>query len=58
MDRFKLRKLRKQLDEQFSETYYKALNAVEGEAMSFVSLSKARVTVQNGRRTQHEEMPK
>jgi hypothetical protein len=55
MNRFQLRKLRKQLDDQFSETYYKAMNAFEGEAMSFISLAGKRVTVQNGRRLEHNE---
>jgi hypothetical protein len=55
MNRFQLRKLRKQLDDQFSETYYKAMNAFEGEAMSFISLAGTRVTVQNGRRVEQSK---
>lgn len=50
MNRLQLRKLRNILDGQFAETYYEAINAVEGSAMSFVALNGDRVTVQNGRR--------
>lgn len=53
MNRFQLRNLRKQLDNQFAEAYWQAMNAVEGSGMSFVSLARKRVTVQNGRRIQH-----
>lgn len=50
MTRLQLRQLRKVLDAQFAETYWAAMNAVEGAAMCFVSLAGKRVTVQNGRR--------
>lgn len=48
------RNMREYMAPKFSEAYWAAMNAVEDSGVCFIALSGNRVTVKDGRRTEHK----